>query len=65
MLTRKTKPGGAANVAGFRLLRDIKEYHSPTTGPSFEADILSLLREGKIVIIDLSQGRPRCTAHIL
>ena len=58
MLTRKTKPGGVASVAGFRLLRDMKDYHSATTGPSFEADILSLLRKGKIVIIDLSQGDP-------
>lgn len=58
MLTRKTKPGGAANVAGFRLLRDMKEYHSATTGPSFESDILGHLRQGKIVIIDLSQGDP-------
>jgi hypothetical protein len=58
MLTRKTKPGGAANVAGFRLLRDMAQYHSATTGPSFEADILAHLRAGKIVIIDLSQGDP-------
>lgn len=59
MLTRKTKPGGAATVSGFTKLRRFKEYHSPTNESSFEADIVAKLREGEIVIIDLSQGDPQ------
>lgn len=59
MLTRKTKPGGNANVSGFTKLRKFKEYHSPTNESSFEADIVSKLRVGGIVIIDLSQGDPQ------
>lgn len=62
MLTRKTKPGGAANVSGFTKLRRFKEYHSPTNDSSFEADIIERLRKGKIVIIDLSQGDPQLQA---
>jgi DNA helicase HerA-like ATPase len=59
MLTRKTKPGGAATVSGFTKLRRFKEYHSPTNESSFEADIVAKLRKGEIVIIDLSQGDPQ------
>lgn len=59
MLTRKTKPGGAATVSGFTKLRRFKEYHSPTNESSFEADIVAKLRIGEIVIIDLSQGDPQ------
>jgi hypothetical protein len=58
MLTRKTSPGGAASVAGFRQLRSLQKFHAATTGTSFEADILERLRRGEIVIIDLSQGDP-------
>ncbi len=58
MLTRKTKPGGAANVSGFTKLRRFKDYHSPTNESSFEADIVAKLRKGDVVIIDLSQGDP-------
>ena len=58
MLTRKTKPGGAANVSGFTKLRRFKDYHSPTNESSFEADIVAKLRKGEVVIIDLSQGDP-------
>jgi DNA helicase HerA-like ATPase len=58
MLTRKTKPGGAASVSGFTKLRRFKDYHSPTNESSFEADIVAKLRKGDVVIIDLSQGDP-------
>ena len=58
MLTRKTKPGGAASVSGFTKLRRFKDYHSPTNESSFEAEIVAKLRKGDIVIIDLSQGDP-------
>lgn len=58
VLTRKTKPGGAANVSGYTKLRKLKELHSPTNESSFEDDIVRKLRDGEIVIIDLSQGDP-------
>jgi len=58
MLTRKTKPGGSANISGYRKLRGILNLHTSSTEKPFEIEILDLLREGKIVIIDLSQGDP-------
>lgn len=58
MLTRKTKPGGAASVGGYRQLRNLQKFHAATTGTSFEAGILEKLRKGQVVIIDLSQGDP-------
>jgi DNA helicase HerA-like ATPase len=62
MLTRKSKPGGAATTSGFLKLRQFANYHSPTNRSSFEEDIVAKLRNGKIVIIDLSQGDPRLQA---
>lgn len=62
MLTRKTKPGGNSSVSGFTKLRKFKTYHSPTNERSFEADIIAKLRNGEIVIIDLSQGDPELQA---
>lgn len=56
-LTRQTTPGRAANVLGFRLLMPLRDYHTPV-GTSFESDILALLRQGRLVIVDLSQGDP-------
>ncbi len=58
MLTRKRKPGGTAGVSGYRKLQPFKEYHSAGSDTSFEEEIIGLLRDGKIVIIDLSQGDP-------
>jgi DNA helicase HerA-like ATPase len=62
MLTRKTKPGGRANVSGYRKLRRFSQYHTAATESSFEADIVEKLRHGEIVIIDLSQGDPEVQA---
>jgi hypothetical protein len=59
MLTQKTKPGGAVTGAGYRKLVPMRSHHTPTLGASFEDEIVSLLRDGKIVIVDLSQGDPR------
>lgn len=56
MLTRKRTPAGAANVDGFRILRQFAELHTPTVQTSFESDIVDSLRNGHIVIVDLSQG---------
>jgi hypothetical protein len=58
MLTKKTKPKGASNVSGFKKLEPLRKYHTPTVTGSFEVDIVSTLRDGKLVIIDLSQGDP-------
>lgn len=57
-LTRKSKPGGAASVSGFRKLRSVIPYHTDTTGDPYDREIVAALREGKAVIIDLSQGDP-------
>ena len=62
MLTRKTKPGGAANTSGFLKLRPFASFHSPTNTSSFEDDIVTKVRGGEIVIIDLSQGDPKLQA---
>ena len=58
MLTRKKKPGGAADVSGFLKLREIAGLHTATSGEPFASEILTHLRAGKIVIVDLSQGVP-------
>jgi DNA helicase HerA-like ATPase len=62
MLTRKTKSAGSASVSGYTKLRKFKDYHSPTNESSFESDIVTKLRAGNIVIIDLSQGDPQLQA---
>jgi DNA helicase HerA-like ATPase len=57
-LTRKRQPGVQATEAGFRKLVRLRELHTSTLQQSYETDIVNLLRAGKIVIIDLSQGNP-------
>ena len=58
-LTRKSAPGKqAAGEAGFRKLIPLRELHTPSQEKSYEEEIVQLLRDGKIVIIDLSQGAP-------
>jgi hypothetical protein len=57
-LTRKSKPGAQATEAGFRKLIPMRDHHTPTVQNSYEQDIVSLLRHGKIVVVDLSQGDP-------
>lgn len=58
-LTRKRTPGGAVNVSGYQKLRGIVEQHTNTGVKAFEEEIIEKLREGKIIIIDLSQGNPK------
>ena len=58
MLTRKSKPGKAADCSGFRILKPALTLHTDSVDKSYADDILDLLREGKIVIADLSQGDP-------
>ncbi|MCL4248862.1 MAG: DUF87 domain-containing protein [Anaerolineae bacterium] len=57
-LTRKSRPGGSATVSGYLKLRDVAGLHTDTTGKPFEVEIIEDLRNGKIIIVDLSQGDP-------
>jgi hypothetical protein len=57
-LTRKSKPGGSPSESGYRKLIRARELHTDTVGKPFEDEIVDLLRDGAIVIIDLSQGDP-------
>lgn len=59
MLTRKKVPGKPSGISGYRKLQPFKTYHSPANMASFEDAIVKQLREGRIVIIDLSQGDPK------
>jgi len=58
-LTRKPAPGKQATYSGFRLLRQFQSLHTEISDTSFEVEILTALRKGKIVIIDLSQGEEK------
>lgn len=58
-LTRRQKPGAQATEAGFRKLIPLRDHHTATLQKSYEEEIVELLRAGKIVIIDLSQGEPK------
>lgn len=57
-LTRKRAPGADASEAGFRKLVPLRDLHTATLQKSYEEEVVELLRAGKIVIIDLSQGNP-------
>lgn len=58
-LSRKTRPSAiGATINGYLKLRGLQKLHTSTTGKPFEQEIVDELLEGKIVIIDLSQGDP-------
>lgn len=57
-LTRKPTPGAQASEAGFRKLVRLRDLHTASLQTSYEQEVIDLLRAGKIVIIDLSQGNP-------
>jgi DNA helicase HerA-like ATPase len=58
-LTRKTKPGSSnATINGYLKLRSLKDLHTDSVGKPFEQEIIDELRNGRIIIIDLSQGDP-------
>jgi hypothetical protein len=59
ILTQRGKPGGGVSTAGFRKLVPLRSHHTATVDTPFEDEIVSLLRDGKVVLIDLSQGDPR------
>jgi hypothetical protein len=58
-LTRKKVPGGSGTVEGYRKLRGIRNLHTRTVGKAFEEEIVEELRDGRIIIVDLSQGDPQ------
>ncbi|WP_199042691.1 ATP-binding protein [Glycomyces salinus] len=57
-LTRRRKPGGAPSETGYRKLIKHRGLHTATVDKPFEDEIVEILRDGKIVIMDLSQGDP-------
>ncbi len=60
MLTRKRElTDKSANLTGYRILAPLKEYHTVQSDISFEDEIITGLRNGRIVIVDLSQGNPK------
>lgn len=58
MLTLKKQGGRIDNISGYKKLRRKELYgmHSPLANSHFEKDIINQLRDGKIVIVDLSEG---------
>jgi len=58
MITRKREPGNSATLGGFRILQPLTKLHTSLIEEPFEEEIGRLLCEGKIIIVDLSQGDP-------
>ncbi|NLW90208.1 MAG: DUF87 domain-containing protein [Syntrophomonadaceae bacterium] len=59
-LTRKSRSGQnrAATISGYRKLRPLISLHTSTVDKPFAEEIVEMLRDGKIIIVDLSQGDP-------
>ncbi|HAI96786.1 MAG: ATPase [Cycloclasticus sp.] len=59
-LTGFKQPGEKNSVSGYKKLRvkELHDLHTNVVDKSFEEEIPDLLRKGKIVIVDLSQGSP-------
>lgn len=57
-LTRRSVPKGNSTISGYRKLNAIRDQHTEKSEEPFETDIIKQLRDGKIIIIDLSQGNP-------
>ena len=59
-LTGYKQPGEKNSVSGYKKLRvkELHDLHTNVIDKSFEEEIPKLLRNGKIVIVDLSQGSP-------
>lgn len=56
MLTLKNENSTTASISGYRKLVVGKSLHTETVGKAFEDEIVEVLREGGIVIVDLSEG---------
>ena len=57
-LTGKRQGAKNVNLSGYKKLAPIKEQHTPKIDKPFQKDIIERLRNGDIVIVDLSQGNP-------
>ena len=57
-LTGKKEGANNVSLSGYRKLNSIIEQHTPKEDKPFQEDIINSLREGKIVIVDFSQGNP-------
>ncbi|HEY3987575.1 ATP-binding protein [Cedecea sp.] len=59
-LTRYKNPGKKNEVSGWKKLKvtELLQLHTNKTTESFEIEIPKYLSDGKIVIVDLSQGSP-------
>lgn len=59
-LSTYKKPGKNTSVSGYKKIRtkDLLELHTDKANDSFEVEVPNLLRQGDIVIVDLSQGSP-------
>jgi hypothetical protein len=55
-LTQYKNPGEKTFVSGYSKLKPLMPYHTSKSTTSFEVTIIEKLRQGEIVIIDLSQG---------
>lgn len=60
MLTRKNQAGKnrSTTISGYLKLRDMARLHTAKGDEPFEHAIVNHLRQGHIVIVDLSQGAP-------
>ena len=57
-LSQFRQPRDKGQISGFTKLRPLVKYHTSANTVAFDKQIVKLLREGKIVIVDLSQGDP-------
>ncbi|WP_409198865.1 ATP-binding protein [Methanobrevibacter acididurans] len=55
MLTRCKKNSTNENLRGYKNLEVLNNHHTTTTD-NYKKEIINFLREGKIIIVDLSQG---------
>lgn len=52
------KNSGNTNIKGYSELNAYRDYHSPFRSDNIISEIIDFLREGRIVILDLSVGSP-------
>ncbi|NEQ67552.1 MAG: DUF87 domain-containing protein [Symploca sp. SIO2D2] len=59
VLTMCQHPGNKVNCNGYKRLKQSIDKHTNSVDKSYSQEIIELLRIGKIVIVDLSQGNPK------
>ena len=64
-MTRKTKPGGNANVSGYLKLRSLSDLHTETVDKPFSEEIIEELRGPASSSWTFRQGDPGDTAALL